>query len=277
MWWKKHRWKVIAPVLLAAVLAFAFWYGGDSPGSRGWSIGQAPQFSSDSQGGKSASSEESAAAAPATREEQDCGNISKTELPADGMLPESEEEAVQPSGTPAPDGETASQPEEPEPAADPAAEETPPPVEPEEIEVSETAWSCTISISCVTILDNMDWLDSEKEELVPEDGWLLPPTEVTFYEGESVFHVLQRTCKQQGIHMEYMNTPLYNSAYIEGIGNLYEFDCGSLSGWLYQVNGWFPNYSCSRYVLSDGDEICWVYSCDLGEDVGGGYAAGTQI
>ena len=26
-------------------------------------------------------------------------------------------------------------------------------------------------------------------------------------------------------------TPIYNSAYIEGIHNLYEFDCGSLSGW----------------------------------------------
>lgn len=42
---------------------------------------------------------------------------------------------------------------------------------------------------------------------------------------------------------------MYNSAYIEGINNLYEFDCGSLSGWMYKVNEWFPNYGCSRYVL----------------------------
>ncbi len=48
-------------------------------------------------------------------------------------------------------------------------------------------------ISCATILDHMDWLDPEKVELVPEDGWILEPTEVTFYEGESVFNVLQRT------------------------------------------------------------------------------------
>ena len=41
---------------------------------------------------------------------------------------------------------------------------------------------------------------------------------------------------------------------------------------MYQVNDWFPNYGCSRYQLQDGDVIHWVYTCDLGYDVGGGYA-----
>ncbi len=45
---------------------------------------------------------------------------------------------------------------------------------------------------------------------------------------------------------------MYNSYYVEGIGNLYEFDCGSESGWMCKVNGWFPNYGCSSYTLSDG-------------------------
>ena len=70
-----------------------------------------------------------------------------------------------------------------------------------------------------------------------------------------------------------MNTPVYNSAYIEGISNLYEFDCGERSGWMYKVNGWFPNYGCSRYELKNGDKIEWVYTCDLGRDVGGDYSA----
>lgn len=43
---------------------------------------------------------------------------------------------------------------------------------------------------------------------------ILKPMTVTFYEGESVFNILQRTCKQQKIHMEFDNTPIYNSAYI---------------------------------------------------------------
>jgi len=82
---------------------------------------------------------------------------------------------------------------------------------------------------------------------------------VTFYEGESVYNVLKRTCKQQGIHMKFKDAPIYNSACIEGIGNLYEFDYGELSGWMYRVNGWFPNYGCLRYQLKEGgggESVC---------------------
>ena len=158
---------------------------------------------------------------------------------------------------------------------DPVPEGKPLPVEPQSVTIGTTAYTCTISISCATVLNHMDWLDADKAEVVPEDGWILAPTAVTFYEGESVFNVLQRTCKQLGIQMEFVDTPIYNSAYIEGIHNLYEFDCGELSGWMYQVNGWFPNYGCSRYQLQDGDTISWVYTCDLGYDVGGGYATGN--
>ena len=157
---------------------------------------------------------------------------------------------------------------------DPVPEGMPLPVEPQDAEVTDTEYHCTISIDCLTILDNMDKCDKDKRELVPEDGWILEPTEVVFFDGESVFQVLKRTCKQKGIHMEFENTPIYNSAYIEGIHNLYEFDVGELSGWMYSVNGWYPNYGCSRYALKDGDVVEWRYTCDLGYDVGGGYAVG---
>ena len=61
----------------------------------------------------------------------------------------------------------------------------------------------------------------------------------------------------------------YGSVYVQGINHLYEFSCGELSGWMYKVNGVFPNYGCSKYVLKNGDKIEWVYTCDLGRDVGG--------
>ena len=157
---------------------------------------------------------------------------------------------------------------------DPVPEGMPLPVEPQDAEVTDTEYHCILSIDCLTILDNMDKCDKNKRELVPEDGWILEPTEVVFFDGESVFQVLKRTCKQKGIHMEFENTPIYNSAYIEGIHNLYEFDVGELSGWMYSVNGWYPNYGCSRYALKDGDVVEWRYTCDLGYDVGGGYAVG---
>ena len=159
---------------------------------------------------------------------------------------------------------------------DPVPEGKPQPVEPQNSQVTDTAYTCTLSISCATILDNMDLVEDQKKPLVPADGWLLPETTVTFYDGESVFDVLLRVCKENKLHMEYMDTPMYNSAYIEGIGNLYEFDVGPLSGWMYNVNDWFPNYGCSRYALQDGDVICWVYTCDLGADVGDNSMGGQQ-
>lgn len=136
--------------------------------------------------------------------------------------------------------------------------------------------TCTISISCATILENMDSCVAEKQALVPSDGWLLEPVEVSFSEGESVFDVLLRVCRERKLHMEYSDTPIYNSAYIEGIGNLYEFDVGPLSGWMYKVGDWFPNYGCSNYELKDGDVICWVYTCDLGADVGDNSLGGQK-
>lgn len=135
--------------------------------------------------------------------------------------------------------------------------------------LESTELTCTISINCSTIFDNMDKLDSAKKKFVPENGWILEETTVSFEKGESVHDVLKRVCMENEIHMESSYTPMYDSAYVEGIHQLYEFDCGNESGWNYKVNGVFPNYGSSKYEVSDGDEIAWVYTCNLGEDVGG--------
>ena len=128
--------------------------------------------------------------------------------------------------------------------------------------------TCTISISCSTILNNMGNLTEGKESIVPSNGVILGTMNVEFEEGETVFDVLYRVTRNKGIHMEYVDTPAYNSAYIEGLANLYEKDCGGGSGWMYCVNGWYPDYGCSQYDLEDGDVIQWNYTCDLGRDLG---------
>jgi len=131
-------------------------------------------------------------------------------------------------------------------------------------------YTCTISIRCDTILDNMENLTEGKAQYVPANGAILATSSVQFYDGETVFDVLKRACKAAGIQLEYSWTPMYNSYYIEGINHLYEFDCGEESGWMYKVNGWFPNYGCSAYTLRDGDKIVWCFTCNgLGADVGG--------
>lgn len=128
--------------------------------------------------------------------------------------------------------------------------------------------TCTISINCSTILKNMDKLDSDRKEFVPKDGWILAPVEVEFKDGDTVLDVLSKVCKQNNIQLEHSYTPVYGSSYIEGINQLYEFNCGELSGWMFSVDGWFPNYGCDKYEVSDGETIAWVYTCDLGKDVG---------
>lgn len=146
----------------------------------------------------------------------------------------------------------------------------PVPAETKSNEKKNTALHCTFSVSCGTVLNNKDKLDPDVAETIPSDGWIISPVSMDFRSGESVFDVLKRVCSKENIHMEFSNNPAYDSAYIEGINNLYEFDCGANSGWMYKVNGTFPNYGCSKYKLKDGDTVEWVYTCNLGYDVGGG-------
>lgn len=308
-WWKKNKWKVLAPVLVIAVLAAAFWYGGSAPNLQGWTVAgdavpgpQAPdQITTEATRPPETNQLPETAPQPEISQQPEAPaptsehtGTSEDQPPegrpgglGGGMSAQEKVDAAQtlagtPSPVPAGDedySESQGMVIDPETGkdkylTDPVPEGKPLPVEPQDAALSDQAHTCTLSISCAAILDHMDRLDPEKAELVPEDGWILPAVTVTFYEGESVFNVLQRACKQQGIHMEFEHTPMYNSAYIEGIQNLYEFDCGELSGWMYKVNEWFPNYGCSRYQLQDGDVICWEYTCDLGADIGGFNAIG---
>ena len=151
----------------------------------------------------------------------------------------------------------------------PVPDGMPQPVEWQDAQVDPgVEYRCTLYIECGTILNNMDQFNLDKLEVLPQDGVVFAAQTVTFSKGESVFDVLLRETQKNRIHMAFRNTPIYNSNYIEAIGNLYEKDCGPLSGWMYCVNGWYPNYGCSRYELKDGDVIQWRYTCDLGADLG---------
>lgn len=130
---------------------------------------------------------------------------------------------------------------------------------------------CTISIDCETILNNKDKLSENALKFVPSTGTVLPTTEYYIEnENTTVFDVLKKVCRDNNIHLEFSYTPAYHSSYIEGIANLYERDCGSLSGWMYSVNGKYPNVGCSEVTVKNGDVIKWRYTCDLGWDVGAG-------
>ncbi|MDR0879289.1 MAG: DUF4430 domain-containing protein [Clostridioides sp.] len=156
----------------------------------------------------------------------------------------------------------------------------PKPVEPGDSTVNKSKkMYATLSVRCDVLLksENLKTVtDNGKGDMVPSNGVIYQSKRVEFSQGESVFDVLIREMKASNTQMEHVFTPMYNSAYIEGIHNLYEFDGGELSGWMYKVNGWFPNYGCSRYQLKENDSIEWVYTCDLGRDVGCDWLEGQQ-
>ena len=127
---------------------------------------------------------------------------------------------------------------------------------------------CKLNVNCEKALEDGKLSDSRKKVL-PADGIVYTSNKVEFQEGDTVFDVLQREMKANKIHMESSESPIYKSQYIKGINNLYEFDCGDMSGWMYKVNEEFPRTGCSNYKVKKNDNIQWIYSCELGKDIGG--------
>ena len=136
-------------------------------------------------------------------------------------------------------------------------------------DVDENSITCHIYISCASVLDHMDKLSDATKKIIPADGVILKLTSVKVKKDATVFDVLQKAARQNKVHLEYNYTPAYKTYYIEGIGNLYQFDAGNLSGWMYSVNDEFPGVGCSGYKVKDGDSIKWLYTCSFGKDVGG--------
>lgn len=129
----------------------------------------------------------------------------------------------------------------------------------------------TVSVDAKTAAANLNQITAKKRAYVPSDGWIIAPMEITLKKGETAYDALIKVTKARGIQMEADSSPIYNSYYVRGINNLYEFDGGGNSGWLYSVDGWFPNYGASQYsTFKNGSVVQWRYTLDKG-DVGGGF------
>ncbi len=142
-----------------------------------------------------------------------------------------------------------------------------------EISEMENLNICTVSVYCHTAL-NYSGLSDSVRSLQPSDGVIMQNISVGFEDGESVFDVTKKICTERNIPFEFSIAPMYHTAYIEGINNLYQFDCGTASGWEYSVNGKFYGYGCSEYKMKNGDRIEWLYTCDMGKDIGNTYNGG---
>lgn len=129
----------------------------------------------------------------------------------------------------------------------------------------------TFSADCKTVLSRMDDIDEavNPASVIPLDGVVIPVCEVSVQEGGTAFDALTAAARAEKVRVDYTGSSY--GVYVSGIGYIYEFGFGSLSGWMYRVNGEFPNVSAGNYVLSEGDFVEFVYTCDLGADVGDEY------
>lgn len=178
--------------------------------------------------------------------------------------PETEppEETSPPEASTAPESSAApGQDERIAPTAAPASTTAPTP-EPTPTPEVQTV---TITIVCHTALQSAE-LSDDVRAVLPAGGVLLQRT-VTLEAGDTAWSVTQRACRDAGVSLEASFAAAQGAVYVEGIGHLYEFDCGQGSGWIYKVNGVAPGHGCDSCPLKAGDSLLWTYTCDYGNDV----------
>ena len=115
----------------------------------------------------------------------------------------------------------------------------------------------SITIRCDSVIG--------KAEHIPPDGIILNTVKISIAENATVYDVLLDATSKNQIHLE--TNGANSNVYIEGIANIYEFEYGDLSGWIYKVNGEQPSVSCGECELKAGDCIEWIYSLELGKEL----------
>ena len=136
-------------------------------------------------------------------------------------------------------------------------------------------------------------------------GYIVPPQEIDVLEGVNCAHLLDGLLESHQLH--YMSTGSLDGGFylsaIQGIPDftpaissellsaltdagfaveidnytphqLSEFDFTQGSGWMYSVNGIYPNVGFSEYYLQEGDVVRIQYTLAYGSDIGGASGAG---
>lgn len=191
-------------------------------------------------------------------------NADSTADPTENTLPAVTDDGIIP---PAPEKEETQKPAAPKPESKPEQKDEQKPTQQDEPddepEVLPQIQSFTFRVVCHTLVGN-EKLPEEKRDLVPDDGIIFEDT-IEITDAGSAFEYMKSALTDSAIHFDFSGTS--GSAYIKGINNLYEKDCGSLSGWMYSVNGVSASVGISSYIPQDGDVIEIAYTCNMGRDL----------
>ncbi|GED19555.1 DUF4430 domain-containing protein [Kurthia gibsonii] len=149
---------------------------------------------------------------------------------------------------------------------------TPKPSTPEKpIEKPVKKEYATITIGMRTLLnpDHYELLPKnlQSEQYVPASGVLLNNAKIEIKEGDTAWDAISKLRSKYGIYINYEKNPMYG-IYIIGINHINEKQAGSLSGWMYTVNGVKAPVGVGNYQLEDGDRIELQYTTNGGTDLG---------
>ena len=87
---------------------------------------------------------------------------------------------------------------------------------------------------------------------------------VAYYDGLDAVQALKNFVGEGNVAAE-------NDYYVMAVKGLAQLDCGPESGWMYSVNGVFPEVGAQK--LAEGDDLYWGYTLNMGADLKGGPAA----
>lgn len=90
------------------------------------------------------------------------------------------------------------------------------------------------------------------------DGATLASGSIKVNSGASAFDALQAFAQQQGLTLTYKGSGA--TAYVTGISGYIAGPAGTMTGWLYSINGTEPGSSMGAYILKDGDQISMTYN-----------------
>lgn len=101
------------------------------------------------------------------------------------------------------------------------------------------------------------------EVWIPETGYRLKPD-------STVYDLFTRALSDKGLDSEGASGGYVSAIKApDSFGGFWlgEFDNGSGSGWVYTVNGDYPDVALTDYTLSDGDSVVWSYVDDYKEEL----------
>lgn len=169
------------------------------------------------------------------------------------------------------------------------------------ITAGDASKTFTVNYTPVKVGDSIGKATVSIEVFTLGAGYLVDPVIVDVKEGDNAAKLLDRVLKENGY--TYDNTGTLDSSFylasisggrlpieaeipdvlkerLDTISNdnnqdtLGEFNYNSSSGWMYCINGVFPNVGFADYNLSDGDVMRIQFTLAYGSDIGGGSAMG---